>query len=202
MPASSFTVASVPLASPAVAGPSRQHLDEIAAAKLRAKPLRKAVTVAILDGWGLAIFGGLTILTGLTSFPTLMLGCGMCLTAHFEFRGATRLRRLDPGALPALVRNQLVLGAMLFAYALWCLLTAATLTQAVASAPELTSMMRPIEDLARTIHRIVYGVMMLVAVFAQGGTALFYRRRAKHFDAYVAQTPAWITDLQRGGTDL
>jgi hypothetical protein len=149
----------------------------------------------------LAIFGGLNDPHRSDQLPpTLMLGCGMCLTAHFEFRaGATRLRRLDPGALPALVRNQLVLGAMLFAYALWCLLTPATLTQAVASAPELTSMMRPIEDLARTIHRIVYGVMMLVAVFAQGGTALFYRRRAKHFDTYVAQTPAWIADLQRGG---
>ena len=62
---------------------------------------------------------------------------------------------------------------MLFAYALWCLLTPATLTQAVASAPELTSMMRPIEDLARTIYRIVYGVMMLIAVFAQGGRCFF-----------------------------
>jgi hypothetical protein len=202
MSSSSFTPAPARPASPAVAGPSPLHLEEIAAAKQRAKPLRKAVTVAVLDGWGLAIFGGITILTGLTSFPTLALGCGMCLAAQFEFRGATRLRRLDTRALHSLARNQLALGAALFAYALWCMLTPESLTQAVAATPELNSMMRPIEDLARVIHTIVYGVIMLVAVFAQGGTAMFYRRRERQLHEYLAQTPAWLVQAQRDGLEI
>jgi len=48
----------------------------------------------------------------------------------------------------------------------------------------------------------LYGAMIAVALFAQGGLALFYFTRRKHIDAYLAKTPAWILAMQRGGIAL
>ena len=161
--------------------------------------------MAIFDGWCIAIFGGLTVLTGLSSLPSLMLGCGMCLVAHFEFRGASQLRRLDPGALHRLMRNQLALGSMLLLYGLWNFITALTHPTPLADAashPDVANMLQPFEDLSRLISGTVYATIMLVAVFVQGGTALFYHRRARHLASYLSQTPPWILEMQRNGLGL
>ena len=192
--------------SPTTNGPSPQHLQQIATARELAKPLRKAARYAVIDGWGLAIFGAITILTGLTSFPTLMIGCAMCVAAHFEFRGSSQLRRLKPSSINMLMWNQLVLGSALFLYALWSLITSLTgpsaLAQAAGGDAALAGMLAPVESLTRLITTTVYVALMLVAIFVQGGTALFYRSRAPHLARYLEQAPHWIANLQRDGMDV
>ena len=41
-----------------------------------------------------------------------------------------------------------------------------------------------------------------VAVFGQGGTALFYLSRRRHVEAYLRDTPQWIVDAQRAGMPM
>ena len=40
---------------------------------------------------------------------------------------------------------------------------------------------------------------MLVAIFVQGGTALYYITRQHTLRQYTAQTPTWIRELQQRG---
>jgi len=68
--------------------------------------------------------------------------------------------------------------------------------------PQLGRMLQPIENLTHLIAMALYGAMIAVALFAQGGLALFYFTRGKHIDAYLARTPAWILAMQRGGIVL
>jgi hypothetical protein len=181
------------------------HLEQLAAARARSRPLTNAVRYAVFDAWGIAVFGGLTMITGLTSLPGLLLGCGMCIVAHFELRAASALRRLDPAAIDMLVRNQLILGCMLFAYGVWNLISAligpSLLAHAAVSA-DVARMLQPFDSLARTISASVYIVIMLVAIFVQGGSALFYRSRRRHLADYLANTPIWILGMQQGGARI
>src|SRR5262245_9785204 len=89
---------SVHLASPAITAPSPQHLEQIAAARRLGKPITRCTRVATMSAWTIALFGALTIITSLTSAMGMILGVGMCIISHFEFRGARELRRLNPDA--------------------------------------------------------------------------------------------------------
>ena len=48
----------------------------------------------------------------------------------------------------------------------------------------------------------LYGSVIALSVIFQGGNALYYFTRRKHVEAYVAETPAWIRDLQSGTTGV
>src|SRR2546430_17396613 len=107
---------SLSIASPAKIGPLPQHLEQIAEARLRGKAIRRAATLAALSGWSLAIFAGITFLTGLFDPPTWMLGAGLGLVACVELRGARDLRRVQVRATKRLAWNPLFLGATIVAY--------------------------------------------------------------------------------------
>lgn len=49
---------------------------------------------------------------------------------------------------------------------------------------------------------LIYGTLAAVAIFVQGGTALFYHSRRKYIEAYVNETPAWIVQAQRAGLSM
>ena len=69
-----------------------------------------------------------------------------------------------------------------------------------ASGADLGSMGTDMKDLARMIAFGVYGTLIAVAIFAQGGTALYYFTREKHLRQYIQTTPPWIIEMQRAGT--
>ena len=60
----------------------------------------------------------------------------------------------------------------------------------------------PVEGLTRLITLAIYGGMIAVAVFAQGGLALYYFTRGKYVRAYVQQTPEWVLAVQKAGSIL
>jgi hypothetical protein len=185
---------------------SEEHLRQLAAARKAARKLRRAIAVASFDGWTVGVFGALTLLTGLTDPSGLLMGAGMAAVAFVELRGAGRLRRLETGVTRTLGFNQLALAAIMIAYAVWRLhieMSGVSPYQAYKSAdPQLARMLQPIENLTHFIALVLYGAMIGVALFAQGGLALFYFTRGKHIDAYLAKTPAWIVAMQRGGVVL
>jgi hypothetical protein len=187
----------------ATPGLSQEQLKQIADARLRSKKIRKGVSVAMFDGWTVGLFGGLTLLFGMFSPVGALLGAGMLAVAYVELRGAKRMRLLDPQSPRVLAWNQVVLGTLLLAYAaysLWTIYTGRTDMQAeIAKYPELTDVVGDLDRLSKLIGLLVYGTLMAVAIFGQGGTALFYLSRKKHIEAYLRETPPWIIEAQRSG---
>ena len=188
------------------APPTREHLAQIAAAKSLGKKIRRAVNYATIDGWTIAVFGGLTAITSLFSALGLVLGVGMMIVAWFEFRGASALKRLDPGAPRRLAINQVALGGLLFLYAgisLWMAMHQPSAFSAdIGNDPQMKSMLGGIDDLARTIYVAVYATLMAVAIIGPGMNAVYYLSRVSHIQTYLRETPTWILDLQRAGMSL
>lgn len=180
-----------------------QQVAQLMEAQRSAAKVRRAAAVARFDGWTIGAFGALTLLFGLTSATSVLLGLGMLVVAFVEFRGADRLRKLDPTAPKMVGINQLCLAGLLIAYSAWQLYLAYTTPSSFATAAgsdaQLEHMMLPLDELARTLTSAVYVLLILIAIFIQGGTALYYFTRQRHLDAHLRRTPKWVADLQRAG---
>lgn len=169
--------------------------------------MRRTIRVASFDGWAVGVFGLLTLLTGLTDPSSLLMGVGMGAVAFVELRAAARLRRLEAvGVTRTLAFNQLALAGIVTLYAAWRLhaeMTGVSPYRAYYAAdPQLAHMLQPIENIGHLVAMALYGGMIAIGFFAQGGLALFYFSRGKHIDAYLTRTPAWIVAMQRGGIAL
>jgi hypothetical protein len=191
-------------AQPAVPPLSAEHLFQLEAARKAARRIRRAVAVASGDGWSVAAFAALTFVFGLGSVTSAVMGVGMGVIAFVELRAAGRLRRFDAGAARVLGFNQVALACLLVAYAVWRIYSVLTgpgeYAAYAASDPQLGQMLKPVEDLTRLISLAVYAAVVAVAVFFQGGMALYYFTRAKHVRDYLAQTPAWVIAVQQAGS--
>jgi hypothetical protein len=185
---------------------SEEHMRQLAEARVGAKKVRRAIAVANFDGWSIGAFGALTLLFGITDPSSIVMGLGMATIAWIELRGAGALKRLDPRAARTLGLNQLALASLLIVYALWRLygvMTGAGPYDAIkASDAGLAPMLKPIEDITRMVSLALYGSLIVIAVFAQGGMAWYYFSRAKHIASYVLRTPPWIVKLQQSGIAL
>lgn len=185
---------------------SAEHVRELHDARQRAKRIRRCITVATFDGWAVGVFGALTLLFGVFSVVGWALGGGMCAIAYVELSTTDALKRLDPKASHRLGWNQLALAALLLGYASWSLYGVwfgpDPLASTIAAAPETAAMLAPYSSIARLISAAVYVALAGVAIFAQGGTALYHFTREKHIRAYREQTPGWIVEFQRGGGQI
>ena len=56
--------------------------------------------------------------------------------------------------------------------------------------------------MAHTITIWVYVGLILGSILFQGLTAVYYSSRTKILEDYLATTPQWIIDYQRGGGTL
>jgi hypothetical protein len=179
------------------------QLQELSLAQMRGKRIRRAASIAIMDGWVTAIFAAFSLMSGLFSIVGLLVGIGMSVVAYIEFSGARKLRSLDERAAKMLGWNQIGFAILLTAYACWGLYSTHTnpgrYKELIGSDPQLEQMLGPIEEIVKLMAMLVYGSLIAVAVFVQGGTAWFYFSRAKHVRAYVAETPEWILAMQRAG---
>jgi hypothetical protein len=195
-------------AIPAVPAFTPEHLAEISAAKQKFKKVARAIGVAKFDAWSVAIFGGLTFIVGLGTFSIVgtLLGAGMSYVAYAEFTEAAKLRKLDLDAPKKLAINQVVLGSLLMAYAIYSLLTShIDMSQYadLAGAGQMGAKMADdLNQMTVLAYRLVYFSLIAIAIFAQGGTALFYLSRRKHLRGYLEQTPAWIVEMQRAGISV
>ena len=196
--------AASPSASPAHSAPSAEHLQQIQAARLLAKPLKRAAAIASFSGWTLAIFALLTMATSFSSFWGMMLGIGMAAVAWFEFRGGKALGRLEPVAPKHLAINQLAFGAILFLYsahgAYTCFTGPGIYSDMAGSAdPQVQMMLAPVDHLAQAISGAVYVAMMAIAILVPGCTAVYYASRRNYLATYLSKSPAWIVELNRKG---
>lgn len=186
-----------PAASPLTA----EHLRQLAAAHASLKKIRTAVVVAKIDGWTIGAFGGISLLLGCTSVAGWIVGAGLIAVAVVELRAAKRLGRLDASAPRTLAINQFCLGGLLILYALWRIYleyTGQGILETIKTVdPHTAKQLADVEHLVRLIAVAIYGVLIGVAVFCQGGLAVYYLARGRLLRDYLARTPQWVISMQR-----
>jgi hypothetical protein len=177
-----------------------QQLRELADARVAGKYVRRAIAVAMFDGWALVAAAALSCICGLADITSMVVGVALGAIAYLELRGASQLRRLDETAARRLGINQILLGTLLAAYSIWRIYQElngpspyAVLTQADAKVG------RRFEDMFRSLTVAIYGSLIIFAILAQGGAALFYFTREKYIKAYRQRTPGWIVQMQQTG---
>jgi hypothetical protein len=181
-----------------------EHLNQLTAARERLKKVRRAISVAKFDGWSVAIFGAFTAVLSIPNIVGILLGIGMGAVAYVELSNAERVRKLEPDALKTMGINQLAFAGGLILYAIYSLLTmgkdvGADLSSVGSLDP---STLQTAGNLARMIMILVYGTLILVAIFGQGSLALYYFSRRKLLEKYKEETPPWIIAMQEAGVSL
>jgi hypothetical protein len=180
-----------------------EHLRQLAASHAQTLKIRRAIGIARFDGWTVGIFGALTLLFGITTVSGVVLGGALGVIAYVEMRASLRLRKLQPASTRVLGFNQLGLACVLITYAAWRIYHEMNGTgeyaAIAASDADLGRVLQPVEDLTRFFILAMYGGLIAVAVFAQGGLALYYFTREKYVRAYLAHTPDWVLAVQRAG---
>jgi hypothetical protein len=187
-------------------GLSPEQSNALAVGQALYRPIRRAVLYARFDGWTIGVFAALTVVCGISSPTTLLLGGGMGIIAWFELRQATRLAMGDVDASRRLALNQVALAGLLIAYAIWQMFRGADNAELDMIRSQLggadPAMAEMIESIARVLPIVVYGTLIIVAVCVQGGTALFYRSRGKAVDAFVRKSPEWVRAFIAGGSTV
>lgn len=184
---------------------SAVHRLQLSAARGRAKVIRKAARVAAFNGWTTALIAAASAPFSVGNPVAMALTAGVALVAMNELRGRRQILDFEPRGATLLGWNQLGLLAMIAAYSVWTMRTSLAETGEVAaqlrSYAELDAVLGSaggFESLYRQIVVYLYtGVIGLSALF-QGGTALYYFSRRRKIDDFVAETPAWVRDVERG----
>jgi hypothetical protein len=184
------------------------HRRELSAARDRAKSIRKAARVAAFNGWSSAAIAALSAPFSLFSSVGLVLTVGIAFVAFNEFRGRKRLLNFDPSGARLLGWNQLALLAMIVGYCAWMMrvgigdLGAGALSSELKGLAELdsglASMVDSYQPMIQQAVRGFYFVVIALSVIFQGGTALYYFTRRRLVEDFVAETPEWVRDVQRG----
>jgi hypothetical protein len=201
-------VTTTPSSIPAAPASTEQVQKDLADARVAAKKIRRAASYATFDAWTVGIFGGLSFIFGLISGASgVVLGMAMLCISFVEFKAVTRIRRLDPTAAKTLAYNQLAFAASLIVYGLWCIYgvskspgATSTLSAQLGSNADLLG--GDLDSMMRNLWYAVYGIVILVAVFGMGGTALYYLSREKHIRQYIQNTAPWVVEMQRSGGPL
>ena len=185
--------------------PSPEHLAQLTAARAASKKIRRAVSVASFDGWSVALFAAISLLASFGNWSGISLGVAMGVVAWRELTSGAALKRLHVDSLRVLAINQLVLCGILILYFAWSLfdsLHGSSNYAEILGSDSSAGTLGNVDQLSRQISVIVYVALMLGSVLFQGGTARYYFSRTKILQDYIATTPKWIIDYQRGGGTL
>lgn len=184
--------------------PTHDQQRQLTEARRRGQKIQRAASVAAFNGWSIGIFAALSAPFALFSLAGFALAAGMAVVAYGEFAGRRGLLRFEPGAATRLGWNQLGLLGLIVTYSLW--MTAAGLagdgpfSAEFAATPELQDVLGSPEAFDQTYRLVLvgfYAVVVALSVAFQGGNAWYYFSRRRHVEAYVAETPAWVLDVQR-----
>ncbi len=184
------------------AGPlTAAQIKAISHARHQGRKITRAAGVAAFSGWTMAFFSFITLLTGLFSVVSLLLGVGLAAVAYFELRGSKRLRGLDDTAPLQLGFNQVALAGLVILYCSWGMLHAlfgpSPYDSYIAAGGETAKMIEPIDQMNRAFVSAFYAMLLCISVIAQGCTALYYFTRRRHMIAYLKNTPDSVIEMLR-----
>ena len=170
--------------------------QELNDAKERAGSFLGASKVAAFNGWTIGFFAVVSILFGLVSIASFLVGVGLAVVARNEFVGRARLRSLDPSGLELLWRNQVGFMAFIIAYCVWSIYRTIALPT-----PEIAELTEVLGDgageLIRSLSLILYASVIVATAIFQGLNARYYFVRIERIRDYLRQTPQRVLDLQR-----
>lgn len=185
---------------------SADDLRLLSVAEQRGRKIRRAAGVARFSGWSLALCAGGTALFGFMSLESLVTGGALAWFAYVELTEARKLGAFDLQAPRRLAWNQLGLCGAIIVYSLWNMFDSpegvGTIQSAMAAEPAAADLIGDIEAFQASLMYAVYGSLIVASIIAQGATAWYYNSRGRHVQAYVAETPSWIVDLQRASSGL
>jgi hypothetical protein len=167
---------------------------ELHHAKERAGSFLGAAKVAAFNGWSLGFFAVVSILFGLFSLTSFLMGVGLAVVARNELVGRTRLRSLDPAGLELLWRNQIGFMGLIMVYCVWSIYGIVAFPNA--QMEEFTELLG-IDDLVQSVTLAFYAMVIVATGIFQGLNARYYFVRAARIRDYVRDTPQWVLDLQR-----
>jgi uncharacterized membrane protein HdeD (DUF308 family) len=196
--------------NPAPANPpqlTQENLRELQAARRSLRKVRRAVFSANLEGYTIAVCGGVSFLCGIGSFTDMLVGAVLTVIGIIEIISASRLRRLDLSATKWLACNQLALAVLILLYALWNIHSEianpvsglSDLSPQDAQAMDQT--LGSIGDLTHEVMLLLY-VSLIVAALVEAGMALYYYSRGAHVRRFLAETPEWIVMMQKNGVSI
>ena len=178
-----------------------QHLATLAEANLRARQVRRAASFAAFNGWGAAVFAILSAPFALFSLTALIMGAGLGYFAWNELGGRKQLLRFEVAAASRLGRNQLLLLALMVVYSVWnigaAMLGPNPYEEQLAMYPEAANVLQPVADMYIWITVGVYGTIIVLTAIFQGLGAWYYFSRRRIIEAFLADTPDWVVDVQR-----
>jgi hypothetical protein len=180
---------------------TREQLAAFTQARVRGRKISRAATVAAVSGWTLAFFAFISLIGGVFSLTSLLLGVGLGIMAHLELRGSKGLRRFDETAPRRLAFNQIAIGAMIVVYCGWSIWEAVAgpgpYDSYLAQGGDTAEMIEPIAQLHTAMTSAFYALLICVSVVAQGCAALYHFTRRRHLIAFLRETPAWVVDALR-----
>ena len=185
-----------------------EHLQVLTLANQRAKKLRSVAGVAMFNGISIGVFSTLSLLFvvvtamfGEFGWVAAIMGIGLGVISWNEFRGRKLLQQFNQRGLTVLGWNQLALLGLIVAYAAWMmgvgLLEANPYEEVMQREPATVQMLGDIGSLYKTLTVAVYGALIVGTLIFQGLNSLYYFTRAQILRGYLAETPAWVVELQR-----
>lgn len=160
--------------------------------------LRRVLKFSRLNGWSVAIFAGLCTLVALAMGDPVGIAVSLLVTlgGAIEVRGYRMLKRRNIDGLRWLIRSQLVVLGVIWAYAVTRLVSfdegtvrAAFTSDMRASLSDLGLSLEDILPLVRRAFYLLYGGVLAVTLLYQGGLALYYRRRGPAIEIALQPPP-------------
>ncbi len=176
------------------------HYRSLSRLALRVRPIEKAVGYARFSGWSTLLAGGCTLVFSFGNTPMLVFSLVLAGLGTRELTLARSLRSLDRKAPGKLAINQLMLGGLLMMYALTKLFSAPAAgvmesamkaDPMLQSTPELSGMFDDLIKLEQVATAAVYVLMIVVALFLQGLTAVYYLLKGMKLRKLHEQAPRW-----------
>ena len=199
-------VESSPTAAAPLSPKRQQELDD---AEQRARTFLGAAKVAAFNGWSAAFFAVLSILFGLFSLTSFLVGVGLAIVARNELVGRRRVRELDSSGLVLLWRNQLGFMVLIIAYCVWSLSRAVGAPDSEMTAllerfdlSPLTELLgQSVGEFVRMLSLFVYGTVIFATAISQGLNARYYFVRVARMRDYLRDEPQWVVARQRSNAN-
>lgn len=178
------------------------QLAELERAHRHARPMRRGARVASMSGWTSLALGALAAPFALGDLGALALSLALIACGYNELCARRSLIRLDASAPARLALNQLALGAIIVAYAVFNLFRLGPIPT---TALEVDGLIQPggavnqeaIDALSRFASGALYLGLIVGTLLVQGSTAVYYITRRPPLRRFLATTPTWVVQTMR-----
>ncbi len=179
---------------------TESHYAQLEQLVRNSKPARRAAGYAHFSGWSTLLAGAFSLPFSLSNTPMLIFCVSIAAIGTRELSLRRRLLRLETTSLRKLAINQLLLAGVLIAYGVFMLMQApgeSMIASAMgqdatlASAPQIAAQLDGFARLEQLAKASVYALLILIALFMQGGAVLYYISKVRSLRRLHRQTPAW-----------